>query len=98
MLLLRKTMVEFPGRGIEACDLEMVDFRPHSGSVTFQVALDGKLAVPATVSEAEFWNWPSEMERHKFLARSARTLLDIFGDARDNRVLSDSEVSARASA
>ena len=91
-------MVEFPGRGIEPVDLEMVDFRPNQNSVTFQVALDGKLAVPATISETEFWNWPSEVERHKFLARSARTLLDIFGDAREGRVLSDSEVSARATA
>ena len=78
--------------------LEIVHFTDRRGMVTVQVALHEKLAVPMTVSQQDFWAWPNDDERHEWLKRCARTLLDIFGDARDSRVLSDFEVQERASA
>lgn len=96
MFLLKKSPVQFQDGGVAACDLELVTFHEDRHGVTVQLALDGKLAVPATIASADFWGHESEDARHKFLARSARTLLDIFGDAREARVLSDREVLARA--
>lgn len=49
-----------------------------------------------TVDEAGFYSWASEAEQVEFLKRQAQGLLDIFGDARDGRVLSDQEVLDRA--
>lgn len=66
--------------------------------VTVQLALDQKLAVPITVDKCIFYGWPTEFERHAWLERTAQTMLDIYGDARDGRVLSDQEVSQRAAA
>lgn len=78
--------------------LEVVKYREHGAdSVTVQVALDGHLAVPCTVDRSIFWGF-EDTERHEWLARTARTLLDIYGDARDGRVLSDHEVQQRAAA
>jgi hypothetical protein len=77
----------------------MVQFDQHSDAITVQIALDGQLAVPFTVSPEVFWGeFPDEISRHAFLARNARTLLDIYGDARHDRRLSDQEVSQRAAA
>lgn len=81
-----------------ASGLEMVKYQePSADMVTVQLALHGELAVTLTVERAIFWGF-SELERHKWLARSARTLLDIYGDARDGRLLSDYEVQQRAAA
>jgi hypothetical protein len=76
----------------------MVRFDEHHGHVTVQVALEGQLAVPLTVEQAAFWAWPTDAARHQWLARSARTLLDLYGDARERRVLSDTEVQQIAAA
>jgi hypothetical protein len=78
--------------------LEMVRFQEHRDSVTVQVAFEGRLAVPLTVGREAFWSWPSDADRHEWLMRSARTLLDLYGDARDSQVLSDGEVTQRAAA
>lgn len=68
-----------------------------AGMVTVQLALRGNLAVPLTVEREIFWGF-DELERHQWLERCARTLLDVYGDARDGRVLSDYEVQQRAAA
>ena len=49
-----------------------------------------------TVDLAGFYDWPNEAAQREFLKRQAQGLLDIFGDARDGRVLSDQEVLERA--
>ena len=67
-----------------------------SDSVTIQLAYQDRLIVPMTVDSEAFYDWPSEAEQVQFLKRSARTLLDIYGDARDGRVLSDQEALERA--
>jgi hypothetical protein len=64
------------------------------GHITVQLALNGTLTVPLTVGDEVFWGFP-EAQRIEWLKRSARTMLDIYGDARDGRVLSDSEVLER---
>jgi hypothetical protein len=78
--------------------LELVRYEEIGANyVTVQLALREHLAVPLTVEREIFWGF-SERERHEFLSRSARTLLDIYGDARDGLVLSDYEVQQRAAA
>jgi len=78
--------------------LEMVRYREHGAqAVTVQLALNEHLAVPMTVEREVFWGF-DEPERHKWLARCARTLLDVYGDARDGCVLTDYEVQQRAAA
>jgi hypothetical protein len=77
-------------------DLECVSRNDHNGMVTIQLALREKLCVPMTVDAEGFYDWPNEAEQIEFLKRQARGLLDIFGDARDGRVLSDQEVMNRA--
>lgn len=64
--------------------------------VTIQLALRDKLAVPMTVEASAFWDHPTEELQAEFLKRSAQTLLNIYGDARDGRVLSDQEVLEKA--
>lgn len=78
-------------------ELEMVKFTEHGqrGAVTMQLALNGVLAHPFTMNKAEFLGFPDGKERDEFLKRSARTLIDVYGDARDGRRLSDSEVQER---
>jgi hypothetical protein len=78
--------------------LELVKYgEPCAGMVTVQLAMNEKLAVPLTVEREVFWGF-EELERHEWLKRCARTLLDVYGDARDGRVLSDHEVQQRAAA
>jgi hypothetical protein len=78
--------------------LELVKYaEPCAGLVTVQLAMRGRLCVPLTVEREVFWGF-EELERHQWLERSARTLLDVYGDARDGRVLSDYEVQQRAAA
>lgn len=78
--------------------LEVVKYQEHREDVTVQLALDGTLAVPFTAGKEIFYSWPSEEERHTWLERTARTLIDIYGDARHGLQLSDYEVSQRAAA
>lgn len=68
----------------------------HDGMVTVQLALGDKLCVPMSVEASDFWEWSTEEAQIAFLKRQAKGLLDIFGDARDGRVLSDHEVMERA--
>ena len=77
--------------------LEVVNYteHPRNNSVTLQLALNGTLAHPFTVAKADLMNFPEGDERNGFYERSARTLIDVYGDARDGRQLSDSEVQAR---
>ena len=78
--------------------LELVKYgEPCAGMVTVQLAMNEKLAVPLTVEREVFWGF-EQLERHEWLKRCARTLLDVYGDARDGRVLSDHEVQQRAAA
>lgn len=87
-------------RGVARIDkeLECVEFRPDwgSGSITIQLALRDKLVVPMTVESSAFHNWPTERAQIDWLKRQAQALLDIYGDARDGRVLADQEVLERA--
>lgn len=80
-----------------ASGLELVTYKDHGKDVTVQLALHGLLAVPMTVQREVFWGY-EEKQQHEWLERCARTLLDIYGDARDGRVLSDHEVQRRAAA
>jgi hypothetical protein len=92
----RVSLVGMVLKGVKG--LEMVKYDEIGAEyVTVQVALLNHLAVPLTVEREIFWGF-SEQERHQWLERSARTLLDIYGDARDGRVLSDYEVQQRAAA
>lgn len=77
--------------------LEVVSYmeHPRSNAVTVQLALNGTLAHPFTVNKADLMNFPDGKERNDFFERSAQTLIDVYGDARDGRQLSDSEVQAR---
>ena len=73
--------------------LEIVRCSDHGDFVTVQVALDGRLAVPMTVDRATWkGTFATDTLREQWLARSARTLLDIYGDAREDRRLSDRQV------
>jgi hypothetical protein len=77
-------------------ELECVRLERHPDSVTIQLALREKLAVPMTVDNDAFFGWPSEDDQIAWMKRQTRALLDIYGDARDERVLSDQEVLDRA--
>lgn len=68
----------------------------REGMVTIQLAVNGKLAVPITVEDSDFFDYPSEAEQAAFLKRSAESMIRIYGDARDGRTLSDQEVLDRA--
>lgn len=68
----------------------------HAESVTVQLALRDELAVPMTVDNSAFFGWPTEEEQIAWMKRQTRALLDIYGDARDERVLADQEVLDRA--
>lgn len=80
--------------------LEIVSYREHpaQGAVTVQLALHGVLAHPFSVNKADLERFPDGEERQAFFERSARTLLDVYGDARDGRKLSDQEVQERTAA
>lgn len=75
----------------------MVRYTEHGAqqAVTLELALDGVLAHPFTVSKADYFGFPSEEEREEFFKRSARSMIDVYGDARDGRRLSDLEVQER---
>lgn len=77
--------------------LEIVRYQERHGYITFQLALRGELAVDFTVDKPSFCEM-SEIEKVQFLERSAQSMIDIFGDARDGRILSDGEVQARSRA
>ena len=47
-----------------------------------QVAIDGNLAIPFDVHEADFIGFPSDHLRVAFLARQGMSLLETYGDAR----------------
>jgi hypothetical protein len=49
-----------------------------------------------TVEASDFHGWPNEAKQIAWLKRQTQGLLDIYGDARDGRVLSDQEVMDRA--
>lgn len=71
-------------------------FEKTSSAVTIQVAYLDRLAVPMTVDLKDFYSWANEQQQSEWLKRQARALLDIYGDARDGRTLSDQEVLDRA--
>lgn len=77
--------------------LELISCREsrNGSSVTLQVAVGGVLAHPFSLGKDDFLNFPEGKVRDEFLQRSARTLIDVYGDARDGRRLSDSEVQER---
>ncbi len=77
--------------------LEIVSYteRPGANAVTVQLALAGILAHPFTINKGDLMKFPDDEERNQFFERSARTLIDVYGDARDGRKLSDSEVQER---
>jgi hypothetical protein len=77
-------------------ELECVRLERHADSVTIQLALREKLAVPMTVESQAFYGWRSEEEQIRWLKRQTQGLLDIYGDAREGLVLSDQEVLTRA--
>jgi hypothetical protein len=77
-------------------ELDCVQFERHTDSVTIQLALREKLAVPMTVENDAFFCWPSEQDQVEWLKRQTQGLLDIYGDAREGCVLSDQEVLDRA--
>lgn len=79
-------------------DLECVRFEQSPDAITIQLALRNELAVPMTVEKGAFYSWPSEQHQTEWLKRQTQALLDIYGDARDGRALSDQEVLDRANA
>ncbi len=91
------TLATNDGRIVDSMSLEVVSYteHPRNNAVTIQLALDNTLAHPFTIDKADLMNFPEGNERTEFFERSARTLLDVYGDARDGRQLSDSEVQAR---
>jgi len=103
-LCLRKTYVTTVGidwkPDMQSDGLVMVEVvqyteQPRNNAVTIQLALDGQLAYPFTVGKDDLMAFETEAERTEFLRRSARTLLDVYGDSRDGRRLSDLEVQER---
>lgn len=89
-----------PDVRIPLVSLEIVRFTEHPAhsAVTVQLALDGVLAHPFSVNKADLLQFPEGDERKAFFERSARTLIDVYGDARDGRKFSDQEVQERTAA
>lgn len=48
-----------------------------------QLAIDGKLAIPFSVHEEDWRAYPTEEKRIEMLARQSISLLDSYGDARE---------------
>lgn len=48
-----------------------------------QLAIDGKLAIPFSVHEEDWRSYRTEGERINMLARQSISLLDTYGDARE---------------
>lgn len=68
--------------------------------ITLRLALGGQLAHDFSATSTDFWERERENPRVwiEWLKRSARSMLDIYGNARDGRVLPDSEAQRRAQA
>jgi hypothetical protein len=67
--------------GLEILELDTMG----SDYVRARVALDGRLAVPFEFAKSDFLDMARRDDLEPFLARQARTLLDSYGDARENR-------------
>ena len=69
-------------QGLEILELDA----RHSDYVHVRVALNGRLAVPFEFPKSDYvdtFRRPEDLE--SFLARQAQTLLDAYGDAREQR-------------
>jgi hypothetical protein len=63
--------------------IEVVEPGTKAGQMRLvRVAVDGVLAVPFEVHEADFQRYPSAQLREQMLARQAMTLVENYGDAR----------------
>ena len=72
--------------GLEILELDTMG----SDYVRARVALDGQLAVPFEIPKSTYIeDFPRREDFERFLARQARTLLDTYGDAREQRPVSD---------
>jgi hypothetical protein len=67
--------------GLEILELDTMG----SDYVRARVALDGQLAVPFEFAKSDFIDMQQRDGLEPFLARQARTLIDSYGDARENR-------------
>lgn len=52
-----------------------------------QLAVDGRLAIPFSVHEADWQAYQTDDERIQMLTRQAVSLLDEFGDARERPMI-----------
>ena len=57
----------------------------RSDWVSARVALDGHLAIPFEFAKSDFVTMMHGDDLESFLARQARSLLDAYGDAREQR-------------
>ena len=72
--------------GLEILELDTMG----SDYVRARVALDGRLAVPFEIPKSTYVeDFPRREDFESFLARQARTLLDAYGDARQQRPVND---------
>jgi len=68
-------------QGLEILELDA----SRSDWVRARVALHGQLAIPFEFSKSDFMTMTSGDDLESFLARQARSLLDAYGDAREQR-------------
>lgn len=75
----------------------MIRYRKEGEYFDVQMAIDGVLAVPqeihASVREESF---PTEESWMAYLVRSAQSLIQVFGDARDNKIVMDMDPDLEA--
>lgn len=71
--------------------LEILELKPVGDYWQVRTALHGRLAVPFEFPKEVRAKFPTEAAFEAYLGRQTRTLLDAYGDARENRVEADPE-------
>lgn len=71
--------------------LEILELRAVGEYFQVRTALDGRLAVPFEFPKNVRYEFPDDDAFEAYLRRQTRTLLDAYGDARENRAEADPE-------
>lgn len=74
--------------------VEIIQHKKVGEYYTTQLAIDGVLAIPQEIHASILEHFQSEKSFWEYLIRSAQTLIQVFGDARENRVIHPEEVAA----
>jgi hypothetical protein len=65
--------------------LEILELKPAGDFWQVRTALDGRLAVPFEFPKQTRSDFRTDVDFEAFLLRQTRTLLEAYGDARENR-------------